>query len=128
MMSERFLVLEDAAVGRPRQQPEPGPEQDAVTEVDTFWPEPLGFDKDAVELPLLSVHLHFERALLADRFVEIDVIVFAQAFDAKLEQLAQPFGRFEARENENVLAERGGELADASILGKLPGHVCEKPH
>ena len=61
--------------------------------------------------------------MLADRLVEIDVIFFAQALDVELEKLAEPFRRLKSDENEHIFAERRSELADASILGKLPGHV-----
>ena len=63
----RLLVQEDPAVGRARQQPEPGPQHDAVGVVVVLHADPLRLDQDAVELALLAVGLDLERALLADR-------------------------------------------------------------
>ena len=74
------------------------------------------------------MHLHLERALLPIAPSKL-MSAFSLRHSMRYSNSSlRPFGRLEARENQNILAERGGELADASILGKLPGHVCEKPH
>ncbi len=77
---------------------------------------PLRLDKDAVELARRIVHLDLDLTLLADRRVETEIRLFAEAFDPEFEKLAQRLVCVEPDQDQDVLAKRRGELAEASVL------------
>jgi hypothetical protein len=68
------------------------------------------------------MQLYGQRALLADSAVEVEVGILTETLDAILEQFAETFRAFESGKNQNVLAKRRLEFAEAGILSKL-AHV-----
>jgi hypothetical protein len=98
------------AIGTVRQQPEPRPQHQPVTIIvllsADFAADPLRVGKDAAEEALLLlIGLELNGASLADRLVEVDVLLFAQGVDMKLERLAQHFVARKTPEDQHIVPE-----------------------
>ena len=113
----RGLVVEDQAVAALRQHPQPGAQHQPVEEPAVADAHPLDLGQDTVEIALAIVdRVHHERAMLADRAVEVDVLARTQRLDAIFERLADPFHPVEPHQDQRVLAQRSLQFADARIL------------
>ena len=111
-----FLVLEDAAIGGARQEPEPGDHLRAVGGQAAIL-RSLGEAADeAVPMPLLAIGVvDAQRDALAHHVLELDRIVFGQQVQIEMEKLRDGFGARETAQQEHVLAERGRDR-DAAVL------------
>ena len=86
--------------------------------------DPLRLGQDAVVNALLVlIGVQLERASLAERLVEVDVLLFAQRFDVKFKQVAEHFGTLELDEHEHIFAKRRLEFGHAFGLAQLSGHA-----
>ena len=65
------------------------------------------------------MQLYGQRALLTDGTVEVEIGILTETPDTILEQIAETFRAFEFGKNQNVLAKRRLEFAEAGILSKL---------
>src|ERR1700742_2491975 len=118
------LVEKNAAVRSPAKHPQPWSQHDLVVMVVFELSDPLRLGHDAVVDALLAfISLELDRASLTERLVEVDVLLFAQCFDLKLEQLAKRLGAFDVDQHEHIFAERRLELGDAFGLAQLPSHA-----
>ncbi|MGY4503943.1 hypothetical protein ACVWYH_007900 [Bradyrhizobium sp. GM24.11] len=59
------------------------------------------------------MQLYGQRTLLTDGTIEVEVGILTETLDAILEQFAETFRAFEPGKNQNVLAKRRLEFAEA---------------
>ena len=112
-------VPKDPAIRRPRQQPEPRPQHEAIDAEVFKRPGPAGFGHDAVEVPLQPVRREEgHRAGLSERLIEVDGGLFADRFDPDFEKLAQTFDRVHVREGQHVGSKRCLQRAGPFVLRK----------
>ena len=113
------LVLEDTAICRPAQEPEPWPHRRlvfvmplVVTELGEFADQPV---EQALALPGGQFDRHHDG--LAKDLIGVEVALLAEQVQFEVEGLAQPVGTRKLREQQDVLAKRGRQLDLAIIMG-----------
>ncbi len=117
------LLREDPAVGRPRQEPQPGPQHELVDVEVLPGSRPARLRHQTVEVALLVVlRLQHDGRAEAERGGEIEVGLRAHRLDVDFEQLAQALDGAEARQDQGVRTERRRELALTLVLGEGVGH------
>lgn len=118
------LVLEDAAIGVFRQEPEPGPQREPVDVIGVTVAEPPGVRQQAVEMAGIAVvGDHLDRHVRGDRLVEIQVFLLADDLDADLEIIAQAFVALDGDDGKLILAKDRRQFGHSLFLSELSyGH------
>ncbi|MET3891768.1 hypothetical protein ABIE41_002844 [Bosea sp. OAE506] len=120
---DRRLLLEDAAVGALRQQPEPRPQGEAVVVQVLFLTGPLGVDQRAVEDARAAVlERHRHGALLTHDALQVGVFSRTAGVDLKSKEFAQAFRGFELHQGKNVLTQRCRKRSSSLQLSQIGGH------
>ncbi len=114
-----LLVLEDAAVGGARQQPQPGPQGDLVAGELAVAGSLAASGDDAVEMPPAAV-VQFQRQAgrLAQQPVEWQVGVFRDQFQLVGERPAELFATLHSLQLQDLRAERTVDPDQAGLLRK----------
>ena len=120
-------VLEDPAVGRARQEPEPGTHRREVPVVAAIHAALRKARDVAVVVPRLILgQPQFDRDVLAENVVDRDVVLHAEEIELVLERPAHLLARAHAMEQQDVLAERRDDFHHSSH--DIPRHRRRSRH